>query len=216
MAPAGVGHEEKAPVAREGEAIGLHAVGHHRRHLARHWIDAVDVGGADLALRGIALVIAVDAVGRIGEPEGAVLRLRHVVGRVQAPALPVARQHGARAVMLDAADDAGLVLAGDQSALAVGRVAVVVAAALPEDGDGPVGLVVAHQPVVGDVGPDKILAGGEIGRPLAPARAGPELLQLRVADDHAPEARIQDGDVARCHGHVLLPGCAGSGLPLAP
>ncbi len=171
MGAAGVRDVEEASVAGEGEAVGPDAVGDDGLDLAARGVDPVDMAGADLALGAFALVVAVDAVGGIGEPDGAVGGDRRVVGRIEPPAPPVARQHGARAVMLDAADAARQVLAGDQPALPVHGVAVVVAAALPEHGDRAVRLVEAHQPVIGDVRPQEIAPGGKVGRALRPARA---------------------------------------------
>ncbi len=71
--------------------------------------------------RRIALVIHVDAVGGIGKPEGPVGAWRHRWG--SSAACPASGWRARpRAVMLDAADDAGLVLAGDQPPLAIGGV----------------------------------------------------------------------------------------------
>ena len=76
--------------------------------------------------RGVALVVGIDAVGRIAEPDRAV-RLHHeVVGRVEALALEAVGQHAARSVVLDARDAAAAMLAGDEPSLAVDAMAVVV------------------------------------------------------------------------------------------
>src|SRR5687767_5283912 len=94
--------------------------------------------------------------------------------------------------MLGAADAPPAMLAGDEAAFPVGRVAVAVARRLPEDRDGTIGLVIAKHAVIGDVGPDKIASGGEIGWALGPATAGEELVDLRIAVEQAPEALVEN------------------------
>src|SRR6516162_1802451 len=83
-------------------------------------------------------------------------------------------------------------LAGDEAALAIDSVAVLVTARVAEDGDRAVGLVEAQQTIVGDVGPDEITPGREISGTFGPAAAGPELLQVDVAEDEAAEALVLD------------------------
>ena len=150
----------------------------------------------DLGLRRVALVVAVDAVGGVGEPDRAVRRRRHVVGRVQALALPAVGEDRAPAVVLRARHPAPLVLAGDEPPFAVHRVAVLVAAGLAEHRNAAVRLVEPHDAVVRDVREDEVAAGGEIGRAFQPAPAGPEALQPRAADRQRIEARVE-GDVVR-------------------
>ena len=87
-------------------------------------IDPVDMAGADLAFGLVALIVGLDAVGGIGEPDRAVGLHHHVVRRIEALALPAVGDGDDRAVMLGAADAAAGMLAGDQPALAVDRVAV--------------------------------------------------------------------------------------------
>ena len=89
---AGVGDVEQLLVGREGEAVGFDEIGRRRRDRAAFGIDAIDVAGADLLRRGVALVFGIDAVGRIAEPDRAV-RLHHdVVGRIEALALESGRR----------------------------------------------------------------------------------------------------------------------------
>lgn len=67
--------------------------------LAARWIDLVHVGGANLGFGLLALVVAVDAVGRIRKPDRAV-RLHHdVVGRVQPTPLELVGKHRDGAVV---------------------------------------------------------------------------------------------------------------------
>jgi hypothetical protein len=72
MGRAGVGDVEPFLVGREREAVGFDEIGRRRRDRAAVGIDAIDVAGADLLRRGVALVFGIDAVGRIAEPDRAV------------------------------------------------------------------------------------------------------------------------------------------------
>ena len=185
--------------------MGLHHVGDDGLDIAAVGIDPVDVAGADLALGLVALIVGVDAVGRIGEPDRAVGFHHHVVGRVQPLALPFVGDGGDRAVMLGAADAAARMLASDQPALPVDGVAVGIARRLAEHADAAVGLVVAQHAVVRDVGPDDIAAGGEPGRAFRPAASGEQLFHLRVAVEQAREARIENFIIV-CGRHAFPPG----------
>ena len=189
---AGVGHVEQALIRRESEAVRPHHVGDDRRHLPRHRLDAVDVRGTDLGLRRMTLVMAVDAVGRIGEPDAAVPLLHDIVGRVEALALETIGQRRPGSVMLKPRDAAATMLAGDHAAEVVQRMAVVVAARVFEDADGAIRFVKAHDTVAGDVRPEETLGGGHIDGAFGPAQASVKLLQLRVGDDQPVEARIKN------------------------
>src|SRR5208282_5040261 len=103
--------------------------------LAGRRVDAVDVAAVDLVRRAIALVVAVDAVGRIGEPDGIVGFDDGVVGRVEPLALPRFGDDGNRAVDLGSGHPAGQVLAGDQPTLVVDGVAVRVVGGLAKHRD---------------------------------------------------------------------------------
>src|SRR5690606_34481918 len=149
----------------------------------------------DLARRRVALVVVVDAVGRVGEPDGTV-RLDHdVVRRVEAPALPMARQGRDAAVVLYARHPPVAVLAGDEPSLRIDRVAVVAAARLHEHRHDAAGLVVPHQAVVRNVRPEEVATRGEVGRPFGPAATGVKALHLRVGNDQLAEAGIEDGNL---------------------
>ena len=50
-------------------------------------VDAVDIAGADFARRGVAFVVRVDAIARVGEPDAAVALDHDVVRRVEALAV---------------------------------------------------------------------------------------------------------------------------------
>jgi hypothetical protein len=106
-----VGHIEQRLIRREGETVRLDAVGDHGGHIAGRGIDAVDVGGTDLADGLVAFVIAVYAVGRIGEPDRAVGFHHDIIGRVQLLAVPAVGQNRPRSVMFDAGDRAAAMFA---------------------------------------------------------------------------------------------------------
>jgi len=63
-------------------------------------VDPVDVAAADLAVGTVALIVTVDAVGRVGEPQRPVGVLHDVVRAVAALSLVGIGQHGARSVRL--------------------------------------------------------------------------------------------------------------------
>ena len=164
-------------------------------------VDAIDVV-AVLLLGLVALVVGKDAVGRIGEPDRAVGLHHHVVRRVELLALVAVGDHRGRAVMLGARHAPPAVLAGDEASLPVDGVAVGVAAGRAEHRDRAVGLVVAHDAVVRDVGEQDVFASWKVHRPLGPARAGPELLHMRGAVHAVAESLVQDLVVAG--GHLML------------
>ena len=173
-------------------------------------VDAIDVV-AVLLRRLVALVVGEDAVGRIGEPDRAVGLHHHVVRRVELLALVAVGDDRDRAVVLGARDAPPAVLARDEPALPVDRVAVGVAAGRAEHRDRAVGLVVAHDAVVRDVGEQHVLAGREVDRPLGPARAGPELLHMRGAVHAIAEALVENLVVAG--GHMMLRKACGGRAP---
>ena len=142
--------------ARSTARWAQHALGDDRR-LAGAGIEAVDVG-ADLGLRLVALVVGEDAEGGIGEPDRAVRLHDHVVGRVEPLAVELVDQRRDRAVVLGARDAPPAVLAGDEPALAVARVAVGEVRGLAVDADRARLLLPLQDAVVGDVAPQQIAA----------------------------------------------------------
>ena len=123
-----------------------------------------------------------------------------VVGAVEALALVAVGDHRDRAVVLGALDAPGAVRAAHEPALAVDRVAVGVARRRAEDADVAGGLVPAQHPVVGDVAPDQVAPGREVGRPLGPAAALEQLLDARARAHEAPEALVEDLVLVRSQG----------------
>src|SRR5882724_701163 len=190
---AGVGDVEELFIGREGQPIGLHEIGRHRHAVAARRIVAVDEGGADLRRSSVAFVVGIDAVGRIGEPDATVGFDNDIVGRVQAFALVTLDEHGPRAVVLGSRQAATLLLAGDQTALAVDGVPIGVVAGLAEHRHRAIGLVVPHHPVVGDVRPNQVAACCEVGRTLRPAGPRPKHLEMHVGERHTEKPFVEDG-----------------------
>ena len=187
---AGIGHVEQAFVRREREAIRPISIVEHLCEGAGFRIEPEEVAGVKLLSGTDALVIAVDAIGRIGEPDRAIRLHDEIIRGIQAFALEPVRQHGDRAVVLGAGDAARQVLAGDEAALSVHGVAVRIIRGQAEHRNRTVGFVEPHHPVVGNVGPDEIAPGREIGRAFRPAAAGPEVFEFRMANDERLEARV--------------------------
>ena len=159
------------------------------------------MAGADLAVGAVSLVVAVDPVRGIGEPDRAVGLDDYVVGAVEALPLVAIGDDGDRPVVLGARDAPRAVLAAHEPTLAVDGVAVGVARRGAEDADVPGRLVPAQHAVVRDVAPHEVAAGGEVGRALVPATAIGEPLEPRAALDAEPEAVLDDlEDVVAEHG----------------
>ncbi|MCY1302741.1 hypothetical protein D9M70_524180 [compost metagenome] len=59
----------------------------------------------------------------------------------------------------------------------------------------PVGFVIAQHPIIGDIRPDDIASGREIGRPLCPAAARIELLHPGAAVDQAGKALVHNLEI---------------------
>src|ERR1700678_3291620 len=153
---AGVGEVEKFLVGREGDPVRTDRIGDDRVDGAGFGVQAIDVAAADFPGRLVALIVGVDAISGVGEPDR-IVRLHHeVVRRVEALAVPFVREHGDRTVDLGARDAARQMLAGDQPALVVDAVAVRIVRALAEYGDFAGGLDEPHHAIVRYVGPDEI------------------------------------------------------------
>ena len=99
-----------------------------------------------------------------------------------------------RAVVLGAGDPAGAVLAAEQAPLAVAGVAVGEVRRLAEHADRPGLLLPLHDPVVGDVAEQDVAAVAEPDRPLGPAEAGGQPLDLGRLMPVAGERWVDDLD----------------------
>src|SRR5215470_7875227 len=178
---ASVDDVELAFVGREGEPVGAQESIGGDVDFAGLRRDAVDVAGTDLAGCPVPLVVAIDAVAGIGEPDRAVGPLHDVVRAVEALAVIVAGQHGDRAIGLGAGNLPIPLLAADQASLPVHGVTVGVPGRRPEFPDHASELVEPQDAVVGDVAEDEIAAGREVGRTLGPPAAGEQSLRPGVA-----------------------------------
>jgi len=135
--------------------------------------------GTDLAFRLIALVINVDAIGRIAEPDRIIGFHDDVVRAVEPLALIAIRQDGDRAIMLCPADTPRLMLAGDQPTLPIDGIAVGVIRGLPEDRGLPMAFVVAHHPVVRRIRKHQKSSERKIGWSLRPLKTRGEFVDVR-------------------------------------
>src|SRR5207237_402146 len=145
--------------------------------------------GRQLGLFDAALVGIEAGGGGSGEPDRVVGLDYHVVRRVERLAVELVDQHRYCAVMLGARQAPRVVLAGDETALAVASVAVGVVLGLAVDAGAPGHLVPAQDAVVWDVAPKDATGIPQPHRPLAPARAGVEPLDARLHHAIAREAR---------------------------
>ena len=156
-------------------------------------VEAGDVLGADVGR------LAAQAVGRVGEPEGAVGLYGEVVRRVELFAVVFGGEDFGRAVVVPADDVAACVLAGDEVAVEVEEVAVGGLDVL-ELGDavfrGPL-----HLDRVGDVGEDEAVFRGDPDRAFGEGHAGAELAGLGVGGDDRRQVGVGEGcGEERCGG----------------
>src|SRR4051812_21945244 len=96
--------------------------------------------------------------------------------------------------MFGARDAPRPVLAGDEPSLPVARVAVGEVGGLAEDADRAGFLVPTHDPLVGDVAPEKRARVAQPHGSFAPAKAGGQPLDPRGLDAVALEALVEDFD----------------------
>src|SRR5690242_21778558 len=99
-----------------------------------------------------------------------------------------------RAVVLGAHDAAAEMLASDEPALAVARIAIAVVGRLAKHADRTGLLVPAPHTIARHVAPDQIAAVPKPYRPLAPARAGPQPLDARQRQPIFVKTRIERFD----------------------
>src|SRR6476659_3120154 len=86
-------------------------------------------------------------------------------------------------------------LASDQPALIVDRVAVLIFGAFADHRDFARGFDEPHHAIVRNVRPDEIAARGEPSRTLSPTRARPQALHTHMTCETGLEARIENDDV---------------------
>ena len=178
---ASVGDVEVRFIERERETIRSLEVVADAGDLARRRIGPIHIARTDFARRAVAFVVAVDAVGRVGEPDGPVGSHDDVVGTVESLTVESIGDDGDGSVVFGSSHSTVAVLATDQPALAVERVPIGEAGRLPEESDAARHLVPAQHAVVGYVAPHDVPAGGDVDRPLRPSASVVQPLDPRVA-----------------------------------
>ncbi|GJE46312.1 hypothetical protein AEGHOMDF_5515 [Methylobacterium soli] len=187
---AALGDVEERFVGREAEAVRSREIVGHDREGAVARIEPVDRGG-QLGFLLATLVIRLDAVGRIREPDRAVGLADEVVGRVQALAAIAVGQDCDASIELGPGDAAAPMRAGDQPPLPVAGMAVLEVRGRPEDAQ-TARLAPAHDAVVRQVAEQQFVPVPEPDRALAPPEALGEHLQRRVRQDEGLEARVAE------------------------
>ncbi len=161
--------------------------------LSRLRVQAIDIG-RQFGFALYALIVAENSEGRVGEPDAVVAFDHHIVGRVQPLALETVDEDAQGAVVFGACDPARPMLAGDQPALTVARIAVG-EVRRPSEHRHRAGLLFPpHDAVVGNVAPQKEAAIPEPDGPFAETHAGGEPLHRCIGDAVFQEARIEDFD----------------------
>src|SRR5712691_333147 len=194
FARAGVREIDPFVIGREANAVGPGHIVCNFFHLPGLAVHAVH-GLLDFFVALETLVVAADAVGRVGEPDAAVGMHHDIVGRVEPLALELVRNHRDRAVVFVANHAPAPVLAGKLAALVVESVSVAVAGGIAEHGHAVVVFDPAHLYVVGNVAPHQIAPHAVPGRAFGPQCAEVQAPDDGVADDIAAEALIQRDDV---------------------
>jgi len=116
-----------------------------------------------------ALVIAADAVDRIGKPDRTIRCDNGIIRRVQPFAVVFVGNDRDRAVKFRSGDASAAVFTGDQASFAIDGVAVRVHRRLAIHADMTVILRKPHDAVVGNVAEQHVASGREIDRALSPA-----------------------------------------------
>ena len=147
---------------------------------------------ANLAVRPPAFIIHQDSVGWVGEPYRPVGADNDIIWGVEFPALEPVGEHRHRSIMPGPGHAPGKMLAGDKPPLPVDAIAIRVLRWLAKHRYRPISVVESHHPVVRDIGPDEIAAGGKPGRTLAPAPARPQPFDMGVEQDAVGEFRPDD------------------------
>ena len=149
--------------------------------------------------RAVPLVIRLDAVGGIGEPDGVVRFHDDVVRAVEPLALVAIGDGDDRTVELGAADAAPAMLAAEEPSLAIDGVAVGVAGGVAKDADGAAGLVPAELAIVRDIAPDERAPARRPGWSLRPGAALEEPVDAGGGIDALAEPGVEERKLIRGH-----------------
>jgi hypothetical protein len=188
-----IDHIELRLVGREANAIRPVHLGDYGKSLSRIRVDAKDVPG-NFFDRFVPLVVALDSPARIGEPYRSIGMHGEIVRGVQRLSVVRIYQDIDGAVVLCAGDTPGQVLAGQEPSLPVSGVPVTVVRRLTKYAHLAGDLAPTEDPVVGNVGEEKISTVAEPDRPLQPAPSGPEPFYDLLPDDQGAETLIDNLD----------------------
>jgi hypothetical protein len=169
-------------------AVGLSELGHARQGGAGR-IEAVDAVMAEIGLGEAALPRRVEPVGRVAEPQGPIRSADYVVGGVEAVAPVGLHQHLVVPVRSRAGEAAVAVLAMDEMAVAVDRVAVDERRRVDHHLDPPIRMPAENPPPL-DIRPGQDPAGRPPDRPLAEHRLIVERDEPGRRRHHGSEAGI--------------------------
>jgi hypothetical protein len=213
VVPLRVDDVELALVGREREPVRLREVVGHLDHRAVR-LDPVDVAAIGLALRSMPLVVALDPVAGVGEPDRAVGPFDEVVGAVEPATVERVRQRRDRTVDVDPGDGTAPVVTRHDATSPVDDAAVRVARGRLPHTDRTGDLVVPQHPVVGDVAEEQAAPERRVRRSLQPAAVLDQHVDVPVPAHVEPlvEALPSRPDPSRRHAeHDPMVGSAGSG-----
>ena len=166
-------------VGREAQAVGLIEIAGNNCRDARLWVEPVDVSGK-FESSFVPFVIRHNAIAGVAEPDGPVRMNHHVVRGVELLALKAIHQHRDGATMLSARHTARVVLAGDQSPLAVAAIPIAVVRGTAEYSNFSRFLKPSQHTVVGNVAEDQVSSISNPHRTLRPAGAREQPLNPSV------------------------------------
>src|SRR6185312_10824821 len=144
----------------------------------------------------MALVVGVDAVARIGEPDRSVRMLNDIVRAVEPVFLVRGCQHRDRAVVLCSGNPTPAMLTGHESATAINGAAVAKAGRRQENVGTVAHFVVSEHPIIGAITEQHETACGVVRRSLQPSPIGKEAGNLTVAASSS-EPRIEYLELGR-------------------
>src|ERR1700754_4752941 len=150
----------------------------HKRDLARLSINAI-YARRQFRVSWRTLIKAVDREARVGEPDRAIRFDDDIVRRIETSALIAVCEYRNRAVVLGARDSACLVLAGNEPAFVVARVAVRVVRRLTKCRDRTGRAIPAQDAVVRYIAPQQAVSVVEPDGTLGPLRAAIQALNRR-------------------------------------
>ena len=140
----------------------------------------------------MALPVALNAKGRVSEPDGTIGRTDDVVGRIQSLALKAVSQHRDAAIVFSARDAARQVLTDHQAPACVAAHAVGKVGVAAKHAGLPGGFVVTHDAVVGHIRKQEVAAVAKVNRPFSPAQARADLLNRRAVNAVPGKRRVEN------------------------